>query len=370
MSTAPNWVRRRSYCAEGTRSFGLALERSRCAEAKPEGDVVKLAFLHTNNEFTSRMLSELRDSLGGHEVLSWEAGDAPPAKDIEVLLVSGAVGKEQLTDQSKMVLIQTTSTGFETVDVDTASDLGIWVSYAPSDLTGNATSVAEFVILLLLGASRDLGETLRLLRNPGAPHPKVHRSLNGKTVCIVGLGSIGRKVADLLHPFGVLLLATDEQPEKAPTGIVVFKPKQLLTAVADADFVVVCARASKDNENLIDGKTIRGMKRGAILINIARGTLVDEQELLIALRSGHISAVGLDVQRQEPVTSANPLMSIPQALITPHIAAFTDLMLSGTVSFVANVIKDLVAGKLPKSLLNHPDVPRQAFDSRTVKEVL
>jgi phosphoglycerate dehydrogenase-like enzyme len=324
---------------------------------------VKVAFLHTENEFTRCMFSALRDSLDGHELLSWVAGDAAPAKDIEVLLVSGAVEKEMLSDQSEMVLIQTTSTGFETVDVDTASDLGIWVSYAPSDLTGNATSVAEFVILLMLCTSRDLCETLESLRNPGAPPPKNHRSLNGKTVCIVGLGNIGRQVADRLRPFGVLLLATDEHPENAPSGIVVFKADQLLTAIADADYVVVCARASKDNENLIDGKAIGGMKRGTILINVARGTLVDEQELLIALRSGHISAVGLDVQRQEPVTSANPLLGIPQALVTPHIAAFTDLMLSGTVTFVADVMRNLASGKLPTSVINHPKVPRRLFDS-------
>jgi phosphoglycerate dehydrogenase-like enzyme len=129
-----------------------------------------------------------------------------------------------------------------------------------------------------------------------------------------------RQLADRLRPFGVLLLATDEHAKDAPSGMVVFKADQLLTAVADADYVVVCARASKDNENLIDGETIRGMKHGAILSNVARGALVDEQELRIALRSGQLSAVGLDVQRrQEPVTLANPLLGIPQALVTPHV---------------------------------------------------
>ena len=86
---------------------------------------MKVAFLHTKNEFTSRMFSELRESLDGHELLSWLAGDAAPVKDIEVLLVSGPVGREQLVDQSRMALVQTTSTGFETVDVDAATDLGI-----------------------------------------------------------------------------------------------------------------------------------------------------------------------------------------------------------------------------------------------------
>jgi phosphoglycerate dehydrogenase-like enzyme len=315
---------------------------------------MKIAFLHTKNEFTIRLLSELRDSLSGHEFLSWEAGEIAPAKDIEMLLASGAVTKDLLSDQRELVLVQTTGTGYETVDVDAASELGIWVSYAPSDLTGNATSVAEFVILLMLGTSRDLKRTLRDLSDASAPPARVHRSLNGKTVCIVGLGRVGLQVVDRLRPFGVLLLATDEHPEKAPKDVVALRANQLLTAVADADYVVVCARASKANQDLIDSKTIRAMKRGAILINVARGTLIDEQALLLAMESGHISAVGLDVQREEHLSGSNPLLALPQALITPHIAAFTDLMLSGTVNFIQGVVHELSEDKLPFSVLNHP----------------
>jgi phosphoglycerate dehydrogenase-like enzyme len=325
---------------------------------------MKVAFLHTKNEFTNRMFAQLRDTLPAHELLSWETGSNAPATDIEVLLASGSVGQAQLSNQSKMLLVQTTSTGYETIDIEAASHLGIWVSYAPSELTGNATSVAEFAVLLLLGASRDIQQTLRSLHEPNLPAPRVHQSLNGKTICIVGLGSIGMQLVDRLRPFGVLLIATDEHPENAPQSVVAFRPDQLLLAVADADYVVVCARASKENDNLIDGRIIRGMKPGSILVNIARGTLIDEHELLLALQSGHISAIGCDVVREEPVSPANALLRLPQALITPHIAAFTDLMLEGTVSFVAKVIQDLAAGKLPQSLLNHPGQPRNRFDSR------
>ena len=324
---------------------------------------MKAAFLHSTNEFTSRMFSALRDALGSHELMSWEAGNDAPANDLEVLLASGSVSAAQLSNQSKMLFIQTTSTGYETVDVDAASELGIWVSYAPSDLTGNATSVAEFVVLLLLGTSRDLKETLLSMREPSASVPRIHRSLSGKTVCVVGLGNIGLQVVDRLRAFGVLLLATDEHPERAPPGVVAFHPEQLLSAVADADYVVVCARASKANENLIDAKIIKGIRPGAIVINVARGTLIDEREMFAALRSGHISAIGCDVVREEPLDPANPLLSSPHALITPHIAAFTDQMLDGTVGFVAKVIRDLSAGKLPPSLLNHPLEPRWRFDS-------
>lgn len=324
---------------------------------------MKVAFLHSKNEFTGRMLMELRDALPGHELVSWETGNKAPTKDIDVLLASGSVGKAELSQQTKMVLIQTTGTGYETIDVDSATELGVWVSYAPSDLTGNATSVAEYVVLLLLATSRDLQATIRSIHQPNAPVPKVHRSLNGKTVCIIGLGAIGLQVIDRLRAFGVLLIATDEHPERAPSGVVAFQPNQLLSAVADADYVVVCVRASKENENLIDRRIIRGMKPGSILINIARGTMIDEAELLVALRSGHISAVGCDVVRDEPLLSTNPLLLVPQALITSHIAAFTDLMLEGTVSFIANVIRELSCGKLPHSLLNRPAKPRNHFDS-------
>jgi D-3-phosphoglycerate dehydrogenase len=161
----------------------------------------------------------------------------------------------------------------------------------------------------------------------------------------------------------VLFLATDERPEKAPADVVAFRADQLHTAVADADYVVVCARASSENVNLVDAKTIKGMKRGAILVNIARGTLVDEKELTTALKTGHLSAVGLDVVKDEPLTLANPLMNFPQALITPHLAAFTDLMLAGTVSYVDGVVRGLSVGRLPASLLNRPANPRQRFDS-------
>jgi phosphoglycerate dehydrogenase-like enzyme len=323
---------------------------------------MKIAFLHTRNEFTSELFRELKTALNDHELVSWEAGSPAPADDIEILLSSGEVGREHLLHQPKLALIQTTSTGYETVDIDTATELGIWVSYAPSDLTGNATSVAEFAVLLILGASRSLGEILRS-EGDSQIKPRTPRALNGKTVCIVGLGSIGIQIIDRLRPFGVLFLATDEHPEKAPADVVAFRAEQLHTAVADADYVVVCARASKENVNLIGAKTIKEMKRGAILINIARGTLVDEKELATALKAGHLSAVGLDVLKDEPLTLANPLMSFPQALITPHIAAFTDLMLAGTVTYVDGVIRGLSAGRLPASLLNRPAKPKHRFDS-------
>ena len=320
---------------------------------------MKIAFLHTQNFFTSELLQEFRTTLAHHEVVEWVGGKDAPAFDFDVLLAMGNVDRELLLDQPKLALIQTASDGYEEVDIDAASELGIWVSYAPADLTGNATSVAEFAILLLLGAARHLGEALRSIQgSPGRP-PTLSLSLSGKTVCVVGLGTIGQQLVDRLRPFGVKMVATDECPENAPADVTAYPADQLNTAVAHADFVVICVRASKENENLINAVQLAAMKRGAILVNIARGMLIDEAALVDAVTHGQISAAGLDVLKNEPPDYKNPLLQLPQVLVTPHIAGLTDLMLAGTANYICQVIEELAAGKKPKSILNAPASPRR-----------
>jgi phosphoglycerate dehydrogenase-like enzyme len=320
---------------------------------------MKIAFLHTENFFTSQLLQNLRTKLADHEVVEWTGGKEAPAFDLDVLLAMGNVGRELLLDQTKLKLIQTASDGYEEVDIDAASELGIWVSYAPADLTGNATSVAEFAVLLLLGAARHLGEALRSLHGSPLRPPTPSLSLSGKTVCIVGLGTIGQQLVERLRPFGVKIVATDEHPENAPADVSAYPADQLKTAVAHADFVVICVRASKENENLINAAQLAAMKRGAILVNIARGMLIDEEALVDAVTNGQILAAGLDVLKNEPPDHKDPLLQLPQVLITPHIAGLTDLMLDGTANYICHVIGEFAAGKKPKSILNSPAKPRR-----------
>jgi phosphoglycerate dehydrogenase-like enzyme len=320
---------------------------------------MKIAFLHGESAFTVELLRRLRTSLAQHEVIEWIGGRHAPALDLEVLLALGDVGRELLIHQPELALIQTVSDGYEAVDIDSASELGIWVSDAPAELTGNATSVAEFAVLLLLGAARHLGEALISLRGDPFKPPMLNLALNGKTVCIVGLGSIGRQIVDRLRPFGVKMVAADEHPENAPHDVTAYPADQLNIAVAHADFVVICVRASKENENLINTSIIRAMKRGAILVNIARGMLIDENALVTAVKEGQISAAGLDVLAIEPPDPNNPLLQFPQVVVTPHIAGFTDLMLSGTANFINLVVEEFAAGKKPKSILNSPGNPRR-----------
>ena len=320
---------------------------------------MKIAFLHIKSFFTSQLLEKFRTTSAPHEVVEWISGKDAPAFDFDVLLAMGSVGRPMLLVQPKLKLIQTASDGYEEVDIDAASELGIWVSYAPADLTGNATSVAEFAVLLLLGAARHLGEALRSPRGSPVEQLSVNLSLSGKTVCIVGLGTIGQQLVKRLRPFGVKMVATDEHPENAPADVTAYGADQLNIAVAHADFVVICVRASKENENLINGAQLTAMKRGAILVNIARGMLIDEAALVDAVTHGQISAAGLDVMKSEPPDLNDPLLQLPQVLVTPHIAGLTDLMLDGTVKYISHVIEQFAAGKKPTSMLNAPATPRR-----------
>ena len=122
------------------------------------------------------------------------------------------------------------------------------------------------------------------------------------TACIIGFGSIGAKVADRLRPFGVHLAAVDEHPEHPPNDVRARPVSETKQAIEEADAVVLCVRASAKNKHMVNADFLSGMKRGAILVNIARGSLVDEKALIAAVQSGQIGAAGLDVTELSPST--------------------------------------------------------------------
>jgi phosphoglycerate dehydrogenase-like enzyme len=321
---------------------------------------MKIAFLHAKSAQAAQLLLKLPIVLPEHELLSWPLEELAPANDIRILLALAPVGRAQLERLSKLELVQTISAGFESVDLDAANELGIWVSNSPAGLTGNAASVAEMAIMLLIGASRHLADSLRPDMDQ-TPVPTTGQALSGKTICIVGLGSIGRNLVDRLRAFGLTIVATNEDVSRPMAGVSVYPASNLKLAVADADYVVICVPGSRENENLIDSSVLGAMKRGVILVNVARGSVVDESALCAALNSGQVAAVGLDVLRAEPEGSNNPLRRFPQALITPHIAGDTDITTSGTLTYIVKIVREWDGGIKPESLVNQPKNSRAAI---------
>ena len=322
---------------------------------------MKIGYLGKQDSFAVEMLKQMKAGNSQDEFLTWLPGEKAPAMDLEVLLAIGKVGAEELEGQTKLGLLQTASAGYDEVDVEAATKAGIWVASAPTTKTGNGESVAEFAVLLMLAASRRLNEELAFTRDGEQVRPEkpeVNMALHGKTVCIVGLGGIGDLLVERLRGFGMVLTGVDKHPEHAPAGVKGYGSDQLKFALATADYVVLAIPGTKENENMIDAEVLAGMKKGAVLLNVSRGTLVDEPALLVAVTSGHLYGAGLDVVMNEPVKPDNPLLSEPRIFVTPHIAGSTDVMLEGTVKYLREVLAGYIKGVRPEGAVNEPKEPR------------
>jgi phosphoglycerate dehydrogenase-like enzyme len=315
---------------------------------------VKVGFFAPEAEFSNAILDGLKQRLVEDTLIQWQPGSAPPAPDIEVLLALGLVSRSLMEALPNLTFVQILSDGYEGVDMDAATELGIRVSNSPGDITQNADSVAEYTILLMLATARHLSVALASVHDASIVKPGHGGSLMGANVCIVGIGSIGAKIAHRLLAFGAHVTAVDRSPTHAPKFIPTSPLDDLKKAVSDADFVVLSVRATKENTHMIDADVMSSMKKGAILINIARGSLVDEEALCHAIKSGHLGGAGLDVEEHEPVPLNDPLLTLPQVFITPHEAGLTDLNVRGTVDYALNVLANIKANQPIDSQLNNP----------------
>ena len=316
---------------------------------------MNIGFLSPEGEFSNSIYERLaRRLVDGDTLIRLQPGVQIGAADIDVLLTLGPVPRSLMESLPNLTFIQTLSDGYEAVDIDAATELGIRVSNSPGDITGNADSVAEYTVLLMLATARRLSVALASVHDRSIEKPGRGGSLMGAKVCIVGVGSIGAKVAHLLVAFGAHVSAVDRSPAHAPKYIPTLTLNDLKSAVADADFVVIGMRATAENIHMIDAEVMSSMKKGAILINIARGSLVDERALYQAIKAGHLGGAGLDVEEHEPIPLDDPLLTLPQVFITPHQAGLTELNVRGTVEYTLSVLENIKADQPIDSQLNNP----------------
>jgi glyoxylate/hydroxypyruvate reductase A len=192
----------------------------------------------------------------------------------------------------------------------------------------HATPLAEFVVLALIGFAKDLP---RLVREQAAHRWERYcgRELRGSAVAIVGLGRVGRAVARACHALGLRVLGTRRTTRAEGETIEgvdrVVPAGQLLAMLGEADALVLACPDTPETEGLIGARELRSMKRGAVLVNISRGAVVDEPALIAALRDGHLGGAALDVAATEPLPPDSPLWDLPNVLISPHSASTVDL---------------------------------------------
>lgn len=182
-----------------------------------------------------------------------------------------------------------------------------------------ADQVAEHTIALVTGWCRALPtfiraqQTKEFIRRPT-------RDLTRGTVGIVGLGGNGRRLVELLRPFGVRILATDLFPVDKPAGVECLWPADRLDdLLAASDFVVLCLPLNASTHHLFDAAKLAKMKRGSLLVNVARGAIVATDDMVAALDSGHLAGAVMDVTDPEPLPPEHPLWNLPNVIITPHV---------------------------------------------------
>lgn len=207
--------------------------------------------------------------------------------------------------------------GTDNINAQAALARGIKVLNTPESPT---QAVAELAVTMILALSRDLLRQTMLVR-AGRWERVEARLLRGRTVGIVGFGRIGRRVAELLVPFGVSLLATDPRADAASASPHAVELVSLGELLARSDVVTLHAAASAATPLRLGRREIEAMRRGSILVNLARGDAVDESALVDSLRSGHLRGAGLDVYSNEPYEGE--LRMLDNVVLTPHSATMT-----------------------------------------------
>lgn len=262
------------------------------------------------------------------EVIYNESGKPLPSEEVRKMLpgiggyIAGLdwINADALAAADHLRVIARYGVGVDRVDLDAASAKGIVVTNTPG---ANARSVAELAIGFMLCLARMIPSADQAVRSGNWPRLD-GISLYEKTIGIIGFGAIGQMVAELLHPFKARLLAADPYADSKRAGELGVEIVPLQQLQEESDMVTIHVPLLPDTEHLVDEAFMRGMKKGAALINTSRGGIINEDDLCKMLEEGHLRGAALDAYREEPPALDHALFSLPQVILTPHTGAHTD----------------------------------------------
>ena len=293
----------------------------------------------------------------GAEVVQLAAADRPRLKEIlpdfDALVVRSAtqVTADVLAAGTRLSVVGRAGVGVDNVDVAAATARGILVVNAP---TANLVSATEHAFALLLATARNIpAADTKLKAGVWDRKSFVGVELQGKTLGVVGFGRIGQRVAERARGFEMEIVAYDPFLDAAAAERLGAKLMPLDELLACADAVTIHTPFSEDTKNLFSRERLFAMKKGAILVNCARGGLVDEAALLEALESGHLGGAGLDVFEQEPPQDY-ALIRHPKVVATPHIGAQTREAQERISAETAEMLLLALAGAMPSAAVNLP----------------
>lgn len=256
--------------------------------------------------------------------------------------------------------------GYDHVDVNAASERGIFVANTSGS---NAESVAEQAFSFILALSKRLLKADAFVKGGGwtgleessLPTSLVGNDLYGKTLGIIGLGSIGRRVARIGHGFNMRILAYDPYVTNETAKNVGVELGPLHKVLEEADYVTIHTVLSEETRGLVSAKELSSMKPTTYLINTSRGPIVNQRALIDALASKRIAGVALDVFEAEPIGKDNPLLRMSNVITTPHYAGSSREALEATSMRVSEEVTRMVRGEMPLSLVNSRQLEELGF---------
>jgi phosphoglycerate dehydrogenase-like enzyme len=293
----------------------------------------------------ARHLEQIRAAAPGHEVV--DAGQERIATELLSADIFCGHAKvpipwPEVVRRGRLAWIQSSAAGLDhcLVPATIASDIRVT---SASGLF--ADQVAEQTLALLLGLLRGLPTFFRaqqkreFIRRPTL-------DLHQATVGIVGLGGNGTRLAEVLRSFKTRIIATDMFPEVKPTCVdALWHASELDRLLVESDIVILAVPLNDQTLGLIAAPQLARMKRGSILINVARGPVVAERDLVAALQSGHLAGAGLDVTEVEPLPIDSPLWDLPNVIITPHVGAQSHRRADDTTNLICENLRRYFAGR-------------------------
>ncbi|MCS7111418.1 MAG: glyoxylate reductase [Ignisphaera sp.] len=302
-----------------------------------------------------------------YEVEVWDKYQPPPydvllekVKEVDALasLLSDRIDCNLLQQAKKLRIISQYAVGYDNIDIQCATKLGVYVTNTPGVLT---EATAELTWALILAVARRIVESDHFVRwgewdrlkTGWHPHMMLGIELKGKILGIVGLGRIGSRVAEIgVRGFSMRAIYYDTSRNEKIERELGVEYRDLDTLLSEADIVSIHVPLTTQTLHLLNEDRLKKMKKGAILINTARGAVVDTNALVKALREGWIAGAGLDVFEQEPLPMNHPLTAFKNVVLVPHIGSATYESRHAMAELVAENLVAFYEGREPPTLVN------------------
>jgi D-3-phosphoglycerate dehydrogenase len=305
------------------------------------------------DKISERGVKLLKQQAGWNVVLTTKDNLNAEIADAEALIVRSAtkVTPELMDKAPRLRVVGRAGVGVDNIDLEEATRRGVLVMSTPG---GNAVSVAEHTFALLLGLARQVPRLDKAMHEgKWEKGSAAGTEVRGKTLGLIGLGRIGSEVAVRAEAFDMKVLGYDPFISEAAARELQVELVPLEKLLAESDFISLHTAVSPATQNMIDAKALATMKKGARLVNAARGELIDEAALAEALKSGHLAGAALDVFVEEPPKNAS-LTGLPNVIATPHVAGSTAEAQEEVGTQVAVQVRDYLAEGVIRNAVNLP----------------